>query len=91
MASYTLYGDRRSGNCYKAAFIVLLAGREKEEAERLEQLRMKGAAALAIMDQALANKAFLAGDTFTVAEVSITVKFSLCTGQMPWRNQDKVL
>ena len=54
-----------------ARFIVLLAGREKEEAERLEQLRVQGDAALAIMDQALADKTFLAGDTFTVADIAL--------------------
>jgi glutathione S-transferase len=54
-----------------ARFIVLFAGREAEEAERLEQLRMKGAAALAIMDQVLADKAFLTGDTFTVADIAL--------------------
>jgi len=54
-----------------ARFIVLFAGREAEEAERLEQLRMKGAAALAIMEQVLADKAFLTGDTFTVADIAL--------------------
>lgn len=54
-----------------ARFIVLLAGRDKEEAERLEQLRVQGDAALAIMDQALADKTFLAGDTFTVADIAL--------------------
>lgn len=54
-----------------ARFIVLFAGREAEEAERLEQLRMKGAVALAIMDQVLADKAFLTGDTFTVADIAL--------------------
>jgi glutathione S-transferase len=54
-----------------ARFIVAFAGREQEERERLATLRVKGHAALAVMEQALARSPFLAGDEFSVADIAL--------------------
>jgi glutathione S-transferase len=54
-----------------ARFIVAFAGREQEERERLATLRVKGQAALAVMEQALALTPFLTGDEFSVADIAL--------------------
>ena len=54
-----------------ARFIVLLAGREVEEADRLVQLRQKGHDALAVMEKQLGSTPFLAGNRFTVADIAL--------------------
>jgi glutathione S-transferase len=54
-----------------ARFIVAFAGREQEERERLAALRVKGHAALAVMEQALATEPFLTGDEFSIADIAL--------------------
>lgn len=54
-----------------ARFIILYAGREKEEAERLTVLRQKGYVALKVMEQQLAQTPFIAGDRFTIADIAL--------------------
>ena len=54
-----------------ARFIVLLARREVEEAERLVQLRQKGHDALGVLEKQLGNTPFLAGDRFSVADIAL--------------------
>jgi len=52
-------------------FIVSVAKREAEEAGRLVMLREKGHQALAVMEGALQNAPFFAGDQFTVADIAL--------------------
>ena len=54
-----------------ARFLVKLAGREHEEAERLETLRERGHQALAVMEKQLSAGAFLAGERFTAADIAL--------------------
>lgn len=54
-----------------ARFIMLYAGREKEEAERLVELRKKGCEALQVMENQLGLTSFMAGDTFTIADIAL--------------------
>jgi glutathione S-transferase len=54
-----------------ARFIILYAGREQEEAERLEVLRQKGYEALNVMERQLAKTPFIAGDRFTIADIAL--------------------
>ena len=54
-----------------ARFIVAFAGRQQEERERLDTLQVKGHAALAVMEQALAPTPFLTGDEFSVADIAL--------------------
>ena len=54
-----------------ARFIVAFAGREREEAERLATLRTRGHAALAIMEGALGEAPYFAGERFSVADIAL--------------------
>ncbi|MFC1688420.1 glutathione S-transferase family protein [Pseudomonadota bacterium] len=54
-----------------ARFIVLYAGREKVEADRLVQLRQKGNEALQVTEEQLAKTPFLAGEEFTIADIAL--------------------
>lgn len=54
-----------------ARFIVHLAGREKEEAERLVQLRARGDEALAVMERSLEDGGFMAGDDISIADIAL--------------------
>jgi len=54
-----------------ARFIVKLAGRELEEAERLKVLRAKGNEALGVMEQWLNSHLFLAGEHFSIADIAL--------------------
>jgi glutathione S-transferase len=54
-----------------ARFIVLFAGREDEEAERLQVLRNKGRDALGVMEKALGAAPFLAGSALSVADIAL--------------------
>lgn len=54
-----------------ARFIVKLAGREKEEAEKLENLRERGHQALAVMERHLESQPFFVGDHLTVADLAL--------------------
>jgi glutathione S-transferase len=54
-----------------ARFIVVFAGREREEAERLVALRAKGHAALTVMEGALGAARYLAGERFSVADIAL--------------------
>lgn len=54
-----------------ARFIVKLAGREKEEAERLVMLRERGNQALAVMEHTLAEHPFMVGQGFSVADIAL--------------------
>jgi len=52
-------------------FIVCLARRETEEAERLGVLRKKGYEALAVMEKELQNSTFLVAGEFSVADIAL--------------------
>jgi len=54
-----------------ARFIVLFAGREGEEAERLALLRRRGHAAVTIMEGALGESPYFAGGQFSVADIAL--------------------
>lgn len=52
-------------------FIVNVAKREVEEAERLVALRHKGHQALAVMQGVLHHSQFITGDQFTIADIAL--------------------
>lgn len=54
-----------------ARFIVAFAGREAEEAERLATLRARGHTALAVMEGALGEMPYFAGERFSVADIAL--------------------
>lgn len=54
-----------------ARFIVKLAQREAEEAERLVTLRERGNFALGVMEQHLKKNAYFAGDALSVADIAL--------------------
>ena len=54
-----------------ARFLVKLAGREVEDADRLKLLRKNGAEALAVMEKAVSSSLFLGGDRFSIADIAL--------------------
>jgi glutathione S-transferase len=54
-----------------ARFLVKLAGREAEEADRLKGLREGGADALGVMEKTLSSSDFLAGNLFSIADIAL--------------------
>jgi glutathione S-transferase len=54
-----------------ARFIVHLAGKADEQAERLQHLYKQGNHALGVMEQALEATPFMAGDHFTIADIAL--------------------
>lgn len=54
-----------------ARFIVQLAGREVEEADRLKLLREKGYHALDVMERVLSAQSFMADEQFTIADIAL--------------------
>ena len=54
-----------------ARFLVKLAGREVEDADRLKLLRKKGSEALSVMEKAVSSSLFLVGDRFSIADIAL--------------------
>ena len=54
-----------------ARFLVKLAGREVEDADRLKLLRKKGSEALSVMEKAVSSSLFLGGDRFSIADIAL--------------------
>jgi len=54
-----------------ARFLVKLAGREVEDADRLKLLRKKGAEALSVMEKTVSSSPFFAGDRFSIADIAL--------------------
>ncbi len=54
-----------------ARFLVKLAGREVEDADRLKLLRKKGADALGVMEKALSSRLFIGSDRFSIADIAL--------------------
>ena len=54
-----------------ARFLVKLAGREVEDADRLKLLRKKGSDALSVLEKAVSSNLFLGGDRFSIADIAL--------------------
>ena len=52
-------------------FLLLYSGRAEQEAERIASLRPRGEHALWVMEQALSGADYLAGNSFTVADIAL--------------------
>jgi glutathione S-transferase len=68
-----LFFEQNSHEPYvaNARFIVRILNTEQECAERLEELRRSGYAALSVMESRLSRHAYLAEDRYTIADIAL--------------------